>query len=482
MESLWRKQCGELTSKQQTAQQTSKESHRDVIVIGAGMAGLLIAYYLKEQGKNVLVLEANKIASGQTERTTAKITSQHGLKYSDLIKKVGVKKARLYAQANEAAIREYEMLIKSQGIECQFQRRPAYLYSLQEKSMLREEAEAASSLGIDAFFTKETELPFAVAGAVCFRGQAQFSPLAFVQHIASTLEIREHTKVIAIRGHKVITQDAVMTAGKIVVATHYPVLNVPGFYFVRMHQERSYVLALSGCDKIQGMYYGVDKGGLSFRQAGEYMLLGGSSSRTGENHKGTAYDSLVKAAQKLYPDSKEETRWAAQDCMPHDGIPFIGRYSMFTPHLYVATGFQKWGMTSSMIAAMILRDAICGNGNPYERLFSPQRVNLRASMGNLFHDVGMSVKGLSKGTFHRPGKDAGSLARGHGGIVTIDGRKFACYRDEEGMLHKISARCPHLGCELSWNPDEKSWDCPCHGSRFDVDGKLLDNPSKTDAK
>ena len=482
MESLWRKQCGEITSEQQTVQQASKESHRDVIVIGAGMAGLLIAYYLKEQGKNVLVLEANKIASGQTERTTAKITSQHGLKYSELIKKVGVKKARLYAQANEAAIREYEMLIKSQGIECQFQRVPAYLYTLQEKSMLREEAEAASSLGIDAFLTKETELPFAVAEAVCFRNQAQFDPLALVRHISSELEIREHTKVIAIRGHKVITQDEVMTADKIVMATHYPVLNVPGFYFVRLHQERSYVLALSGCDKIKGMYYGVDQGGLSFRQAGEYMLLGGSSCRTGENDKGTAYDSLVKAAQKLYPDSKEETRWAAQDCMPHDGIPFIGRYSIFTPHLYVATGFQKWGMTSSMIAAMILRDAVCGNSNPYERLFSPQRVNLRASMGNLMHDVGMSVKGLSKGTFHRPSKGIGSLACGHGGIVTIDGRKFACYRDEEGKLHKISARCPHLGCELSWNPDEKSWDCPCHGSRFDVDGKLLDNPSKTDAK
>ena len=482
MESLWRKQCGELATRQQRTQQTSKETHRDVIVIGAGMAGLLIAYYLKEQGKNVLVLEAERIASGQTERTTAKITSQHGLKYSELIKQVGVKKAGLYARANEAAIREYEMLIKSQGIECQFQRVPAYLYSLQETSRLREEAEVASSLGIDAFFTKETELPFAVAGAVCFQGQAQFDPLAFVRHISSELEIWEHTKVTAVRGHKVITRDAVLTADDIVVATHYPVLNVPGFYFVRLHQERSYVLALSGCDKIQGMYYGVDKGGLSFRQAGEYLLFGGSSCRTGENDKGTAYDSLVEAAQKLYPDSKEETRWAAQDCMPHDGIPFIGRYSVFTPHLYVATGFQKWGMTSSMIAAMILRDAICGNSNPYEKLFSPQRVNLRASMRNLMHDVGMSAKGLSKGTFHWPSKGAGALACGHGGIVTIDGHKYACYRDEEGKLHKISARCPHLGCELSWNPDEKSWDCPCHGSRFDVDGKLLDNPSKTDAK
>ncbi len=481
MESIWRLQCKNPVSGKRTTRPALKEKHRDVIVIGAGLAGLLTAYYLKEQGKDVLVLEADRIASGQTERTTAKITSQHGLKYSDLIKKIGIRKARLYAQANEAAIREYEMLIKSKGIECQFQRVPAYLYTLQEEGVLKEEADAAASLGIDAFFTKETELPFRVEGAVCFRNQAQFSPLEFVEYISSELEIMEHTKVIALRGHKVITQDTVMTADNIVVATHYPVLNVPGFYFLRQHQERSYELALSGCDSIKGMYYGIDKGGLSFRQAGEYMLLGGSSCRTGENDKGKAYDSLVKAAKQYYPDSKEESRWAAQDSMPHDGIPFIGRYSVFTPHLYVATGFQKWGMTSSMIAAKLLQDEICGNRNPYARLFSPQRVNLRASVGNLLHDVGMSVKGLSKGAFHRPSKSAASLSCGHGGIVTVDGRKFACYRDEEGKLHKISARCPHMGCELSWNPDEKSWDCPCHGSRFDVDGKLLDNPSKTDA-
>lgn len=504
MESLWRKQTKHQMLKSDIDYSNLENHHWDVIVVGAGLAGLLTAWYLKKEGKSVLVLEADKTASGQTERTTAKITSQHGLKYSKLVKKVGMKKARLYAQANEAAIEEYECLIKDHEIECQFERVPAYLYTKQETELikkegknesspgddvlfmretelLKEELKAALFLGIDAFFTQETELPFEVAGAVCFRNQAQFSPLEFIRHISAELEIWEYIKVIAIKGHQVVTENAVLTADKIVVATHYPIRNVPGFYFLRLHQERSYVLALSGCDKINGMYLGIDQDGFSLRQAGEFLLFGGGSHRTGENEKGGIYECLMQAAKEYFPNSRVETCWSAQDCMPHDGIPFIGKYSIFTPYLYVATGFQKWGMTSSVVAAIVLRDELCGRKNPYEKLFSPQRLNIRASFGNLLHDIGMSVKGLTKGILHRPNESADSLAPGHGGIVTVGGKRYACYRDEAGTLHKISARCPHMGCELTWNLDEKSWDCPCHGSRFDMDGHLLDNPAKKDS-
>ncbi len=416
----------------------------DVIVVGAGMAGLLSAYYLQEAGKKVLVLEADKVASGQTGRTTAKITSQHGLKYSKLIKAVGARKAKLYAQANEAAIREYEKLIRKNGIECQFERVPACLYSMRKEEELRKEAEAATKLGIDAFFTKHTELPFAVAGAVCFPNQAQFEPLAFVEAIAAKLTIKEETRVLTIKGNRVITRDGEFTASDIVAATHYPLLNVPGFYFLRQHQERSYVLALSGCEKLSEMYYGIDKDGLSFRQMGDNLLLGGSGHRTGQSGK-EAFERLKGAAKTYFPDCQIVNQWAAQDCMPHDGIPFIGKYSIFTPNLYVATGFQKWGMTSSMVAALVLRDEICGNENDYRKLFSPQRMNIGASFKNLILDVGISVKGLAR-----------------------------------GWTHTKKRRCPHMGCELVWNPDEKSWDCPCHGSRFDESGALLDNPAKRD--
>ena len=417
---------------------------RDVIVVGAGMAGLLIAFYLKEQGKDVLVLEADQIASGQTGRTTAKITSQHGLKYSELIKKVGLQKAGMYARANEEAIREYERLIAERGISCQFERTTAYLYSLENETLLKQEAEAASLLGLDATFTRETELPFPVLGAVAFVNQAQFSPMGFVEYIAAQLEIREHTKVLSVDGHKVLTDHGVLTAKAIVIASHYPIINMPGFYFLRQHQERSYVLALSGCQKIKGMYYGIDQDGLSIRQEGEKLLLGGGSHRTGENRHGSAYDFLTQAAEKYFPGSREEMRWAAQDCIPHDGIPFIGKYSLWMPRLYVATGFQKWGITTSMVAAMILRDELCGIPNAYAKVFSPQRLNICGGYKNFLIDLGESVKGLSKGVFGRP-------------------------------------RCPHMGCKLVWNPEERSWDCPCHGSRFAENGSLLDNPAGRDA-
>ena len=423
-----------------------ESKHRDVIVIGGGMAGLLTAYYLQEQGKNVLVLEAKEIASGQTGRTTAKITSQHGLKYDKLIHTVGRKKARLYAQANEAAIGEYERLIQKENIDCQFERLPAYLYTREQAGvpLLRKEAEAVSLSGIDAFLTEETELPFPVIGALCFRNQAQFSAVEFVQQIASKLEILEHTKVVAVKRNQVFTENEMMTADRIVMAAHYPFKNVPGFYFLRQHQERSYVLALEKdtLPEWNGIYYGIDKNAYSLRRLGDYLLLDGSHHRTGQCNPSGAYEPLMQAAKQYFPEYEVKAAWSAQDCMPHDGIPFIGKYSIFTPHLYVATGFQKWGMTTSMVAALLLRDEICGTENPYAKLFSPQRMNFRASIGNLLVDVGISIKGLT-----------------------------------QGLFGKKERRCAHLGCKLMWNPDEKSWDCPCHGSRFDAEGKLLDNPA-----
>ena len=225
----------------------NKKTEYDVIVIGAGMAGLLMAYYLQERGKKVLVLEANKIASGQTWRITAKITSQHDLRYKKLIETVGIEQAKIYAEANEQAINEYEKLIHKKQIACEFQRSSAYLYSRVKEAELREEADAAQKVGIKAHFTLDTELPFPIAGAVCFENQAQFLPHPFVKAIAKELNIWENTKVLSVRGHQVYAvqereetvEKIELKADKIVVATHYPIINVPGFYFLRQHQERS---------------------------------------------------------------------------------------------------------------------------------------------------------------------------------------------------------------------------------------------------
>ncbi len=444
MESLWRKETGEI--KPYKSQGKSAADYAsigyDVIVIGAGMAGILIAYYLQEAGKKVLVLEAKTIASGQTEGTTAKITSQHGLKYSHLLNTVGLEKAKLYAQANEEAIREYERLVSEKKIDCQFQRTTAFLYATEDERPLKEEVRVATLLGVNAYYTEETELPFDVLGAAGFRNQAQFQPLEFMQVLSKKLAILENTQVQKIKGHEVLTSQATFTAENIVVATHYPLKNVPGFYFLRQHQERSYCLALSGCDKVDGMYLGIDGEELSFRRAGEYLLMGGYGHRTGHQKRCYARLKLEEYVKKYFPQAKVEAFWAAQDCMPHDGIPFIGRYSLFTPHFYVATGFQKWGMTSSMVAALLLRDEICGIRNPYSKVFTPQRFQFEAGKQDFLIDVKESVKGFARGLFH-----------------------------------KKSPRCTHLGCGLQWNAEEESWDCPCHGSRYDRQGKIINNPT-----
>lgn len=449
----------------------------EVAVIGAGMAGILTAYFLQERGVQVRVLEAKRIGSGQTQNTTAKITGQHGLFYGDLIKKMGEKKAADYAHANEQAIMEYERLIQKHHIACDFERLPAYLYSREEQDALRKEEQAAQRLGIQAYFTDKIELPFAIKGALCFPNQAQFHPLAFLKEIAKDLQIYEQTKVLSVKKNKIYTNRGCVEAEHIVFATHYPIVNVPGMYFARQHQERSYVLALSEAEPLHGMYYSIDKNGLSLRSAGDCLLLGGGAHRTGK--EGEAYAYLRQCAKRYYPGKREVASWSAQDCMPHDKVPFIGSYSILRPNWYVATGFHKWGMTSAMVAAGIISDQICGIENPFEKVFRPQRLSLRA-FPSFIKDLGESVKGLSKGAFHFPFLEIEDLEKGQGCVVRIGHKRYACYKDESGHLHKISAKCPHMGCELQWNAEETSWDCPCHGSRFDFDGNLLDNPAQVD--
>ena len=454
------------------------EEMADVAVIGAGIAGLLTAYYLQKEGKKVVVLEADRIAGGQTKNTTAKITSQHGMIYSSLIENYGEEKARLYAGANEMAIKEYEDLIKKEQIDCHFERLSSYLYSTEDADKLKKEAKAAASLGIKSYFTQENALPFKTVGAVCFEEQAQFHPLEFVKRLAEALIIYEKTRVLKVKGHCIETNRGKVFAKYIVFTTHYPFPNVPGLYFARQHQERSYVLALSGIPKWEGMYYSADENGISFRWFHDILLLGGGGHRTGKTAKEYGYAFLRKKAEEYYPQCKEITCWSAQDCIAHDDLPFIGEFSMIRPYWYVATGLKKWGMTGAMIAAKIICDRICGRKNPYEALFTPKRLHLGNSCGKLLKDIGISVEGLAKGHFHIPFRKLDKLPAGEGKIVRIGLKRYGVYKDEQGRIYKISVKCPHLGCELAWNDAEKTWDCPCHGSRFHYDGELIDNPAQ----
>lgn len=472
MESIWFRSCP-IEHKEALAQNIKA----DVAVIGAGMTGILTAYKLQKTGKSVVVLEANRIASGQTGKTTAKITSQHGLLYYRMILDLGEEKARQYAQANEKAIEAYRSLIQEEKIDCDFETVDAYVYS-QNAEILEKEALSAQKLGISASFVPTPRFPVATAGAVKFQNQAQFHPLKLIAPLAQKLTIYENTVVQSVDGHRIETNRGIVWGQKIIFACHYPFINFPGMYFSKMHQERSYILALENANPIDGMWIGADAHSYSLRRWRDTLLFGGESHRTGKNRQGGRYHALRQKAQELFPGSRVTAAWSAQDCMTPDHIPYIGSYSSSRPDWLIATGFQKWGMTTAMAAAQILCDRLCSKENPYADLFRPDRFSAKSIPG-MAEEGKQAFQGLGKRFFQIPENTVETIPAGHGGIVWQNGKKTGVLKDKSGKTFSVSPRCPHMGCQLEWNPDEQSWDCPCHGSRFDLQGNLLEGPAQT---
>ncbi|MBS4956242.1 MAG: FAD-dependent oxidoreductase [Clostridium sp.] len=472
MKSIWDESC-----KFDKREELKGDIKTDVLIVGAGITGILIGYFLKKSGRDVVLIDKAEIASGNTKNTTAKITSQHDLIYNTLIKEFGEEKAKQYADANELAIRKYKQIIEERKIDCDFKEVPAYIYSLNEVDKIIKEVEAAKKLGIDAEFIEKIDIPLNVKGAIKFNNQAQFNPLRFLKDISNDLVIYENTRAIKIEKNLVTTDKGSIEANHIVIATHYPIMNAPGYYFMKMHQERSYVIALENAEGIEGMYIDYEKKGYSFRSYKGLLLLGGISQRTGENENGGSYDELRKFAKEIYPNSKEKYHWSAQDCITIDGIPYIGRYSNSTPNIYVATGFNKWGMTSAMVSAMIISDFILGNENKFSEIFSPKRFDLSLSINNIANDLVETAKNFIAQKISIPSSEIEHIKNGHAGIVEYNGQKVGVYKDKQGKEFIVSTKCAHLGCELHWNADELTWDCPCHGSRFDYRGKLIDSPA-----
>ena len=431
MNSLW-----ENIPKYSRFESLNQDLKTDVLIIGGGITGILCAYLLHQADVPYALVEAETVCSGITKNTTAKITSQHGLIYSKLIRRLGTERAKQYLQANEAALEQYRKVCG--GIDCDFEKKDAYVYSLDSRKKIEKEAEALVQLGFPASFSDSLPLPFPVAGAVKFPNQAQFNPLKFVFSITEGLHIYEHTKVNELAGTTAFTRKGKIKAKKIIIATHFPFINKHGCYFLKMYQLRSYVLALENDQDTGGMYIDEEQKGLSFRNSGDLLLLGGGSHRTGK--KGGNWQELRAFARRYYPASTERYHWATQDCMTLDGVPYIGPYSAGTQDLFVATGFNKWGMTSSMAAAMLLCDMVQGKQNPFAEVFSPSRSILRPQL---------AINGLEAAV---------------------------------NLLTPAKKRCPHLGCALKWNPYERTWDCPCHGSRFTKNGRLIDNPATGNLK
>ncbi len=408
----------------------------DVLIIGGGMCGILCAYMLKNAGVDCVLVEADKILNGVTNYTTAKITFQHGLIYDKIMKKYGEENAYLYYKSQKEAFDILAGMASKKDDD--FEICDSFVYSLNDRKIIEKEVSALNKIGCRAEFCKDTELPFNVAGAVKIENQAKFHPLKFAYSVAKDLKIYENTKVLELAPNTAITNKGKIFAKKIIVATHFPFINKHGGYFIKMYQHRSYVIALKNAQNIEGMYVDEAKKGLSFRSYKDLLLLGGGSHRTGS--EGGNWEELSETADKYYKNAEEVARWATQDCMTLDSIPYIGRYSKSTSDLYVATGFNKWGMTSSMLSAMLLTDLICERKNEFEGLYSPSRSMLHPQLAvNLFEST-------------------------------------------KGLITPGTPRCPHMGCALKYNKQEHSWDCPCHGSRFEEDGKLINNPATDDMR
>lgn len=412
------------------------DAKTDVLIIGGGICGVLCAHFLHEEGIDYILVEKDRIGRGITQNTTAKITSQHGLCYSNMLHQKGRELTAQYLRANQKAIQKYKEF--AQQIDCDFEGRISGVYSREDRRKIEEEVHAVEKLGFPAEFAEKLELPFEIKGAVVFPNQAQFHPLKFLYGIAQNLNIYEHTFVKKVEGHTAWTEDGKVTAEKIIVTTHFPFLNWHGSYFLKLYQHRSYVIALENAANVKGMYIDAVQDGLSFRNYGDLLLLGGGGHRTGKT--GGNWRELREFAFLSYPEAREKYAWATQDCMSLDGIPYIGNYSANTPYLYVASGFNKWGMTSAMVAAMILCDMVAEQENEYKEVFSPSRSILKPQL---------VINGLDA---------VGNL------------------------LMPTARRCSHMGCALRYNKVEHTWDCPCHGSRFEQDGALISNPAKKDAQ
>ncbi len=408
----------------------------DVLIIGGGITGVMLAYFLHARGVDYTLVEKGRICSGVTANTTAKITLQHGLIFDKLIKSFGKEKTAAYYRANKKALETYKALC--QNINCNFEIKDNYVYSRQSRQRLFSELEALRKIGCEADFCSDLSLPIKTQGAVRVKNQAQFNPLKFISEISENLNIYENTKVLEMVGNTAKTQHGNIRADRVAVCTHFPFINKHGSYFLKMYQHRSYVLALENAQRLDGMYVDENDKGLSFRNYGDILLLGGGGHRTGK--KGGGYNELRDFVKSNYPDSKEICSWATQDCMTLDSVAYIGKYSKNTDNLYTATGFNKWGMTTSLLAAQLLSDMLTDTPNEFAEVFGPSRSILKPQL----------------------------LVNGAETITNL--------------LIPTTKRCKHLGCALKWNPQEHSFDCACHGSRFSQDGKLLNGPATDDLK
>jgi glycine/D-amino acid oxidase-like deaminating enzyme/nitrite reductase/ring-hydroxylating ferredoxin subunit len=463
----------------------------DVAVLGGGIAGVSLALQLVDDGVGVALLEAGRVAGGASGYSSAKVSSLHALTYDELAKTQSEEVARAYGEANESGLAAIARRVEELEIDCDFSRRDNFTYALSsgEIEQLEREVAAASRLGLPASLVEEVGLPFPVAGAVRFSDQAQFDPVRYLHALAVHLveqggRVFEHSPAVSVDDGRPCTVEvdggARVRAEKVVVATHFPILD-RGLYFARMHPERSYVLAAKlGGEVPPGMYLSTEDPAHSIRSLpsddGELLMVGGESHKTGQADESERYRRLAAWAAESFDLEGFEYRWSTQDPIPADHVPYIGKLAPFSDRLLVATGFRKWGFAAGAASAQILADRILGRENPWAFAFDPARLRPRASVPSLVKEnSNVGYRFFADRVTQRSSGD--DLAPGEGAVVGKGLGQRAVHRTESGELVTLSARCTHLGCIVNWNDAERSWDCPCHGSRFAADGTVIEGPA-----
>jgi glycine/D-amino acid oxidase-like deaminating enzyme/nitrite reductase/ring-hydroxylating ferredoxin subunit len=465
--------------------------HADVCVVGAGITGLSAALELARAGASVVVLEGRFIGAGASGYNTAKLSSLHGLTYSKLERSLGPELARLYGEANQRGIERVFELAGELGIDCDLRRKPNLVYSesAAERVQLEEEVEAARRAGLPAALVEQIDLPYPVAAAVSFDEQAEFHPVRYLHGLAAALEaagthVHEGELVRSVDAGspcRVRTERGrTVTAGAVIVATHLPFLD-RGLYFARCHPERSYVVAArhEGEAATAGMYLSTESPAHSIRvheTGGErWLLVGGESHKTGQGDAGERYERLERWARERF-GMEPELRWATQDQMPADAVPFIGPVDPISKNVFVATGYRKWGLALGAAAGGLLAAWVDGRDHPWRDLFDTRRLRLRAGAAAFAKEnANVALRFFGDRLVKRA--DADSIAPGEGRVVAAGPAQRAVFRDDEGELHTLSARCTHLGCIVNWNSGERTWDCPCHGSRFGALGEVIMGPA-----
>lgn len=469
----------------------------DVAVVGGGITGITTAYLLERAGLTVALLESKQLVHGATGYTTAKVTAGHSLIYARLERELGAEAARLYAQAQSRGLELVRELTAAEAIDCELEQRANVVYAdtAEEAAQVEEEAEAARRAGLPASFVRELDLPYPVAGAYRLEDQAQFHPRKYLLPLAERIvgagsHVFEETRVLGVddaQPLRVRTDRGDVRAREVVLATHLPILD-RGLFFAKAHPARSYAVAARvSPDRLPGgMYINVGMPTRSLRTArdddGPLLLVGGEGHRPGEEpDTGRRFSALEDFAKRWFEAETFPYRWSTQDYVPADGVPYVGRLGMGRRHVWMATGFRKWGMTNGTVAAEILVDGILARPNRFSALFDAQRLNVRAALPSLLRE-NLKVARHFLGDRLRRGERtaADDLRPGEGRLINVAGTKTAAYRDETGFLHALSPVCTHMGCHVAWNAGERSWDCPCHGSRYSGEGHVIEGPAVRD--